>query len=188
MTVDLRLVRPGLEHLDSFTAALEAGWSPDTTNPKAGARILTELDDDADAFLAGLEDRDPQGRTIELPDGSVVPRLPQVTRWMWDGQFAGTISVRWQPGTTDLPPTCLGHVGYSVVPWKRRRGYATRALALMLPIAAEQGLPFIAITTDADNEPSQRVVLANGGRLSRTFDKPPEFGSGAMHEYVIDLG
>ena len=45
---------------------------------------------------------------------------------MWDGEFCGSIGFRWQPGTTDLPRHVLGHIGYSVVPWKRRLGYATR--------------------------------------------------------------
>jgi len=35
---------------------------------------------------------------------------------MWDGEFCGQIAFRWQPGTEALPPHCLGHVGYSVVP------------------------------------------------------------------------
>ena len=82
---------------------------------------------------------------------------------MWDGEFAGSIGFRWRPGTTDLPPYCLGHIGYGVVPWKQRRGYATRALANLLPLAKQEGLPFVAITTDTHNVPSQRVILANGG-------------------------
>ena len=66
------------------------------------------------------------GDPISLPDGSTVPRLPGLSRWMWDGEFAGAINLRWQPGSRLLLPTCLGHIGYSVVPWKRRRGYVMR--------------------------------------------------------------
>jgi predicted acetyltransferase len=52
---------------------------------------------------------------VALPDGTMVPRLPGFWRWLWDGEFCGSIQFRWQPGTPDLPPTCLGHIGYSVV-------------------------------------------------------------------------
>ena len=187
MLDDLTLVVPSREYLPSFIDALERGWSPNTVDPDYAPRILAMLDEDADGYLASLVDRDPQGAMIDLPDGSRVPRLPQATRWLWDGEFCGSIAVRWQAGTTDLPPTCLGHVGYSVVPWKQRRGYATRALALLLPVARSEGLPFVTLTTDEDNEPSQRVILANGGRLARTFDKPEAYGTGPMTEYVIDL-
>jgi predicted acetyltransferase len=50
-----------------------------------------------------------------------------------------------------------------VVPWKRRRGYATRALALVLPVAREIGLRRILVTCDEGNEASRKVILANGG-------------------------
>lgn len=96
---------------------------------------------------------------------------------MWDGEFCGSISFRWQPGTAELPPYCLGHVGYSVVPWKRNRGYATRALQLLLREARlEGGLPYIELVADADNVPSQRVIEANGGKLVARFRKSAEYG------------
>ena len=53
-------------------------------------------------------------------------------RWLWDGVFCGNILLGWASGTEALPPHGLGHIGYAVVPWKRRRGYATRALGEML--------------------------------------------------------
>jgi predicted acetyltransferase len=97
------------------------------------------------------------------------------------------IGFRWQPGTTALPPTCLGHVGYSVVPWKRGRGYATRALALLLPDAAREGLPYVELTTDEENVASQRVIAANGGRLVERFTKLPAHGGGIGLRFRVTL-
>jgi predicted acetyltransferase len=106
---------------------------------------------------------------VALPDGSTVLRLPGYHKWMWDGEFCGVIGFRWQPGTTELPPTCLGHIGFSVVPWKRRKGYATAALASLLPDAREQGLAYVDLTADVGNVASQRVIAANGGTLVETI-------------------
>jgi predicted acetyltransferase len=124
---------------------------------------------------------------VRLPDGSLVERLPGFHRWIWDGEFAGSISFRWKNGTPDLPPTCLGHVGYAVVPWKRGRGYAKTALSLILPEARGVGLPYIEITTDVDNVASQRVIEANGGTLIERFNKGPVYGSGEGLRFRIKL-
>lgn len=121
------------------------------------------------AFIGSMVDREAKGGPVTLPDGSTVPRIPGYRRWLWDGEFCGSIGFRWQPGTTALPPHCLGHIGYAVVPWKQRLGYATFALRLLLPEVRAEGLPFVEITTDPENNPSQRVVLANGGVLVETF-------------------
>jgi predicted acetyltransferase len=107
---------------------------------------------------------------------------------MWDGEFCGTIGFRWQPGTTDLPPYCLGHIGYAVVPWKRGNGYATRALGLLLPEARDRGLPFVELTTDEGNLASQRVIEANGGELYERFTKPASYGGAPSLRYRIYFG
>ena len=70
--------------------------------------------------MARADDREAKGGPITLPDGTQVARLPGFVRWMWDGEFCGQIGFRWQFGTEALPPHCLGHIGYAVVPWKRR--------------------------------------------------------------------
>jgi predicted acetyltransferase len=116
-----------------------------------------------------------------------VPRLPGYRRWMWDGEFCGSIGFRWQPGTSALPPHCLGHIGYSVVPWKQRLGHATRALALLLPDVRKEGLAYVELTTDPDNLPSQKVITANGGVLVKRFRKEPAYGQAEALLFRIPL-
>jgi len=173
----MQLVRPGPKYLASYVAALERGWSADNERGVEAAREeLSRIQADAAAFLASLEDREGKGPPVTLPDGSAAKRLPGFRRWLWDGELFGSIGLRWQPGTTALPAYCPGHIGYAVVPWKRRLGYAKSALRLILPEAKAVGLPYVEITTDPDNVASQRVIEANGGVLIEHFIKPPQFG------------
>ena len=184
----MQLVRPAQRYLESYALALKRGWSADTVRGEDAAKEeLAKIESDPMAFVASLEDREAKGAPVKIPDGSVAARIPGFRRWMWDGEFAGSISFRWQPGTTALPLHCLGHIGYAVVPWKQNKGYAKRALKLLLPGAAAEGLPFIELTTDPENVASQRVILANGGILAEHFNKPPQFGSKPGLRYRIVL-
>lgn len=148
---------------------------------------LARIAEDPIRFLSEQSDREAKGPPVILPDGSQVARLPGYKLWMWDGEFCGAIGFRWQPGTTDLPPHCLGHIGYSVVPWKRQRGYATRALRLLLPQIRAEGLAYVELTTEADNIPSRRVIEANGGELIERFHKASEYGGGESMRFRILL-
>lgn len=182
------LLVPGRDMLPSYVAALRTGWSHDNVRGAAAAREhLEQIERDPDAFLATLDDREAKAGPILMPDGTTRPRLPGFHRWIWDGEFCGSVGFRWQPGTEALPPHVLGHVGYAVVPWKRRRGYATRALALLLPEAAAVGLRWVEVTTDTDNVASRCVVEANGGVLVAHFDKPAVYGGTPSVRYRIDL-
>ena len=184
----MQLLVPSLAHLDAYADALRRGWSPDNVRLLGAAREELELiaEDRAD-FIALLDDREAKGGPITLPDGSQVPRLPGYRRWMWDGDFCGSIGFRWQPGTSALPPHCLGHIGYSVVPWKQRLGHATRALALLLPDVRKEGLAYVELTTDPDNLPSQKVITANGGVLVKRFRKEPAYGQAEALLFRIPL-
>jgi predicted acetyltransferase len=183
----MHLVWPSIEYLPSYVRALEQGWSPDNLRPEEGHEELDRIALDAERFLAEQVDREAKGPPVRLPDGSTVARLPGYHKWMWDGEFCGSIGFRWQPGTTALPPYCLGHIGYSVVPWKRGKGYATRALELLIPEARQEGLAYVELTTDADNIASRRVIEANGGTLVERFNKPAGYGGAPSLRFRIFL-
>jgi predicted acetyltransferase len=178
----LALEPPNLAHLPAYADALARGWSPNNVR-SVSREQLQAISTDAEAFIASLL---AQSGSVTLPDGSSVPKLPSRVYWMWDGEFAGHIGLRWQAGTDALPDYTLGHVGYAVVPWKRRRGYATEALRQMLTIARVVGLGRLDITIDRDNVASMRVIEANGGQFVEEF-VAPRYGPEIRLRYRIVL-
>ena len=59
-------------------------------------------------------------------------------------------------------PELAVEIGYSVVPAWRRRGIATRACAVIMQQAWQDGAFTVVAETDADNVASQAVLLRNG--------------------------
>lgn len=188
-----RLLRPTRALVPGCVAALERNWSPDSMRGLAATReMLERFALNADGVLATTHDPLAKGPPITVADGTQRARIPGIVRWIWDEQdgpagFAGTLGLRWMPGNAPLPPHVLGHIGYAVVPWKRRRGHATRALRLALALAREQGLTRVELTTDPDNAASQQVITACGGVFVEHFDKGAAWGHKPGVRYAIDL-
>jgi predicted acetyltransferase len=88
--------------------------------------------------------------------------VPSTIFWYVSGEYyLGTLVIRHRL-TAELTEVG-GHIGYHVVaPW-RRQGHATRMLAAGLAQSRELGLDRVLLTCAPDNEPSRRVILANGG-------------------------
>lgn len=99
----VRLVWPAHDYLASYVAALEQGWSPNNLRPEVAQKELLLIQADPARFLDGLVDRDARGSAVILPDGTTIPRLPGYRRWLWDGEFCGSIGLRWVRGTNTLP-------------------------------------------------------------------------------------
>ena len=91
---EVDLVWPALDYLPSYVDALERGWSPDNVRLAAGQDELRAIGRDAAGFVRSLVDREATGGPIALPDGSHAARLPGYRRWMWDGDFCGSIGLR----------------------------------------------------------------------------------------------
>ena len=177
------LAEPQAPMLESYAAALRTGWSPNNICD-VSAEVLAAIEFDPAAYLRSLSDIAPAGITV---NGTEFPRLPFRTRWMWDGDFCGSISLRFQPGTDALPPHVFGHIGYTVVPWKRNHGYASRALRQMLDEAREVGLSQIEITTEPQNIASRTVIERNDGVRVGTKSHPAFPATGLVDLYVIKL-
>ncbi|HKM35242.1 MAG TPA: GNAT family N-acetyltransferase [Lachnospiraceae bacterium] len=76
-----------------------------------------------------------------------------------------------------------GHIGYSVRPLERKKGYATEILSQTLDYAKKQGLSEVFLVCKRDNEASKKTIIKNNGLLIRTFlDSEIEY-----QEYRIDI-
>ena len=58
-----------------------------------------------------------------------------------------------------------GHIGYSIRPSERGKGYAKEALHQGLQVAKEKNIKRALVTCSTENPASRAVILANGGKL-----------------------
>ena len=77
-----------------------------------------------------------------------------------------------------------GHIGYSVRPTERRKGYAKEMLRLALNKCKGLKLDRVLVTCDSKNEASVRTIRANGGALE---NRVPE-EDGFTDRYWIEVG
>lgn len=90
-----------------------------------------------------------------------VPATQYVCVRKTDSRIVGMIQVRHR--FNGYLEVYGGHIGYSVRPDERCKGYAKWMLAHVLPEAKKLGLSRVLVTCDEDNEASRRTILNNGG-------------------------
>jgi len=153
---DLRLVPASLETPDCLEAFLaeigegEAGFGGELEYV-SGRKSIEEL-------LQSLVEAE-AGRG--LPEGWV----PCTTSWLLDGNGSVIGMSRLRHALTPFLTEKGGNIGYYVRRAERGRGLGTALLAGTLALARELGLERVMIAAYADNEPSLRVIEANGGVL-----------------------
>ena len=99
-----------------------------------------------------------------------------------DNRIVGIIDLRHH---IDHPILGLwgGHMGYSVRPSERRKGYAKEMLRLNLENCRARGMERILITCSPDNPASEKTILANGG----VFEKDITVDGETVRRYWITL-
>jgi predicted acetyltransferase len=178
------LAKPQAAMLESYSDALRRGWSPSNARDVSGEQ-LAAIAADPVAFLGCLT---APTAMYASPDGGAATQLASLVCWMWDGEFCGVISLRYQPGTSALPSHVSGHIGYAVVPWKRQHGYASRALKQMLTEAHSLGLTEVYLTIDADNVASRIVIERNRGQRAGAWSHPSVHDGAEVERWVVACG
>ena len=72
-----------------------------------------------------------------------------------------------------------GHIGYSIRPSERGKGYAKESLRQGLQVAKEKNIHRALVTCSIKNPASRAVILANGGQLENIHNE--------TERYWIDL-
>ncbi len=108
-----------------------------------------------------------------IPEGKVPANTYFLVR-ISDNKIIGMINIRHKLNEFLLNEG--GHIGYSIRPTERKKGYATIMLKLALQRCRELGLDKVLITCDKVNIPSAKVIHRNNGILenelySETFSE-----------------
>jgi predicted acetyltransferase len=159
MTDDLFLSAPSMELRDAYLAFyrewLESG---EQMVPWVIAQDPTDFPA-LIAFLTGQADG----------SGLQAGWVPNSTYWLLNGgrEVLGAVNIRNRMNEHLLHEG--GHIGYGIRPSRRRRGYATRLLAMSLEQAAALGIERALVCCDQENEASARTILRNGGLTDSSY-------------------
>jgi predicted acetyltransferase len=118
---------------------------------------------DAEAFVyeAWLESNRDMEMGLGIPEGWV-PAV-QLVAFARDGQAVGFLNLRLRLSAYLLEEG--GHIGYSIRPSERGKGYAKEALHQGLQVAKEKNIHRALVTCSTENPASRAVILANGGQF-----------------------
>lgn len=112
---------------------------------------------------------------INLPEN----RVPSIQFVSFDGVGRSlgflTLRLRLNEGLLNH----AGHIGYSIRPSERGKGYAKEALRQGLQVAKEKNIKKALVTCSAENPASRAVIVANGGVFENVRN--------GVERYWIDL-
>jgi predicted acetyltransferase len=106
-------------------------------------------------------------------DKNATDKIPASTYFAirdYDKKIVGTINIRHEINEVLLKKG--GHIGFSVRPTERQKGYATEILFLGLKRIRDIGIEKVLVTCDKDNIGSAKTIQRNYGILEdEIFDK-----------------
>ena len=143
-----------------------------------GATRLKQFDDPKDwiGFLNKLKDPN------TVPEGRV-----QLTQYMLvreeDHKIVGMINIR--HSLNDYLERYGGHIGVSVVPSERHKGYAAQIVKMALSKCRTLGLDKVLCTCNTSNEGSRKIILKYGGTFESIVYDPVD--EEYVERYWIDL-
>lgn len=169
----IKLLSPALEHKDQIMAYRQAFLEADASLD--GASNLGEYTN-YEEWLKMIDDS---------ADKETVMKgwVPAVTFLAMDAEekMVGIINIRKE--LNDYLLNYGGHIGYSIHPSERRKGYATKMLGLALEEYRKLNLQKVLLTCGKENIASAKTILNNGGVLENEVVE----GEGITQRYWINL-
>ena len=115
---------------------------------------------------------------INLPEN----RVPSIQFVSFDdvGHTLGFLNLRLRLNEGLL--NYAGHIGYSIRPSERGKGYAKETLRQGLQVAKEKNIKKALVTCSVNNPASRTVILANGGLIEDVRDGVERYWIGVANE------
>ena len=172
----MRLIEPTIEYFRQIEEYrkefIDCGSSMDGT----GSLIKTE---DPEIWIS----QSILGKKKETAPKGLVPATQYIYVRETDDKIVGMLQIR--HCLNDHLEKYGGHIGYSVAPSERRKGYASMMLKEGLARCKELGITKALVTCDDDNEGSRRTILNNGGVYDSTIFEPERNVN--IERYWIDI-
>ena len=162
--MDCKLIIPTIQYADEIRAYRQEFFDFESSFDGCSSLRRHENPEDWLEMNRLLSSRD------TLPEEKYVVSTQFIYVRQSDNKIVGMIQVRHY--LNDYLRKIAGHIGYSVRPSERRKGYAKAMLADSLDFCRELGLDKVMVSCADDNVGSRKTILSNGGVYDGTvFDE-----------------
>ena len=175
---ELKLVVPDNSDKESALLMLEEIKNADAGLPwqYSGLANLEE----ATSFEEWVKEKCDESKGINLREDYVACTTLFLKRES-DGKICGAVSIRHE--LNDFLFNFGGHIGYSITPSERDKGYGKLQLKKALVFAKELGIEKCLITADESNVVSNKTIISEGGVLENTV----MWNNEPLNRYWINL-